>query len=217
MLPSKSNLNSAFLQARWRDEVWLFEHPFKYLIIDDFFKPSVYRELVVAMEAGRTKGSIVPPETTQREFLADPANPSLGLLASREFSDFIGGIFGIRPLRPGAFFFRHDSVGQSQEQIRCGGDRLSRIKVVFFLNNKSRWRDADGGQLGVYSGPLGDDIAAKIAPINNRLYVHEASPGSWHRFLRNNTFERSFFFGFLEQTEAEFLAQSDPSWSSPGI
>jgi hypothetical protein len=57
------------------------------------------------------------------------------------------------------------------------------IAILYYFNNKEPLEKGDGGGTGIYESYEKDSIIAEVRPLNNRVFLFEVCPKSFHGFV----------------------------------
>lgn len=69
------------------------------------------------------------------------------------------------------------------------------VGFIYYFNNQE-WRMGNGGETALFMSD-GETLSSKINPHNNRLFIFEISPHSFHAFCRNSASDRNAIIGFF--------------------
>lgn len=173
--------------------------PFRHVVIDDFFAPSVADELLAqfpAFETGNARtenGTLGNKSTVEKIRDLGPSYAALDdAIQSDEFLETMGRITGIDKLLYDPWYFgggtHHNRHGQDLDPHvdfnRHPSQRWHRrLNLIVYLNHE--WLDAWGGSLELHSDPRSaDDQVSLVTPLFNRCVIFETTEHSWHGFSR---------------------------------
>lgn len=127
-------------------------------------------------------------------------------------NDFTDGHFIDDPLPNGInpwYFQCTHSAPPADQESRAMPRALA---ALYYLNDS--WKPSDGGETALFSANNHAALERKIEPINNRLFVFEITPTSWHSYLKNAAPSRNsvaqWFFVSPEETARRF--PNHPLW-----
>jgi len=172
-------------------------HPFRHVVIEDFFDPAFAKALLAEFPAFERGNSIGDDgreggkSTVERIKALGPAFRALDEAIQRpEFLRLVGAIAGIDGLIYDPFYLgggTHENRDGQALQAHVDfnyhpSERWHRrLNLIVYLNPE--WNAAWGGNLELWRDPYQDaDPAARIAPAMNRCVIFETTESSWHGF-----------------------------------
>ncbi len=168
--------------------------PFPYIVFDNFFKPSILKEILKEFPQLSEKTDIHYKNPNESKFASNKelrfgehTRDFLHYLNSQPFLEFLQDLTGIKEtLVPDPYF-----EGGGLHQIKRGGylklhvdfhkhrkmnlDR--RLNVLVYLNEN--WEEEYGGFFELWETDM-SKCAEKIAPLFNRLVIFSTTGSSWH-------------------------------------
>jgi 2-oxoglutarate-Fe(II)-dependent oxygenase superfamily protein len=173
-------------------------HPFKHVVVENFFEPSFAENLLaefpafdpkLAMnEMGRLGGKAV---NTRIRSIGPAYHQLHDALGTRHFLDVISRVSGIPDLIMDPTMFgggTHDNHHGQELDVHVDfnldeSEQLHRrLNVIVYLNKE--WKSEWGGALEIHSHPWNPDRNQihSIAPLFNRCVIFETNERSWHGF-----------------------------------
>jgi hypothetical protein len=136
----------------------------------------------------------------------------IGSEDGRVHNDLNPGWFAGPPTRDGVTVsdgkFCHYTTGTVAYSGLQPIEVIRAVALIFYLCNPS-WRDGQGGETGLYTGP--DDRvsepAVAIPPINNTLVAFECTPVSYHCFISNRVHARNTVIMWLHRPKRDVVAR----------
>jgi len=192
---------SASLRARVPELAAQFARrdPFRHVIIDGFFEPSVAQRLLDqfpsfdAARAVNENGDVGNKAVVERVRGLGPDYAALDdLIQTRDFLQLVSDITGIPDLHYDPYYFgggTHENRDGQDLDVHVDfnrhpvTDEHRRLNLIVYLNPE--WDDAWGGSLELHSDPRSDDDRiVRATPLFNRAVIFETTEWSWHGFPR---------------------------------
>ncbi len=179
-------------------ETFLTAHPFKHVMIEDFFEPAFAEQLLAEFpsfdkelsinESGHTSGKSV---NTNIRTISPAYQKLYEVLGSRPFLDFVSQLSGIPDLLLDPKMFgggTHENLhGQDLDpHVDFNYDEARqlhrRLNLIVYMNRE--WRSEWGGALEIHSNPRRPDENQihSFDPQFNRCVMFETNEYSWHGF-----------------------------------
>jgi hypothetical protein len=185
------NLAVAFETAR----------PFRHIVIDDFLRDAVAKELAdhfpafdekLAMNENGLVGAKAVNEKVRS--LGKPWRQLDDLVSGEAFRALISQLTGVPELQYDPHYFgggTHENLhGQCLDahvdfNFHPITRQHRRLNLILYLTNE--WRDEWGGSIQLHRDPYlppSEDEIAVVTPLFNRLVIFETNEHSWHGFPR---------------------------------
>ena len=221
----------------------LINHPFKHIVIDNFFDEKLANDALAAFDISNTsqwevsndKDIEIKMRSTWKSDLDIPEEilPCVRILNSANFLDMLSNVFDIKGILMDPYYSGgglnitpknglldvhvdgnyHDITGMNR-----------RLNVILYLNKN--WENSWGGELGLYD-EKGDKLEKKIEPIFNRLFIFQTNDFSFHGLpnpinFPENEFRKSlilYYYTVSDRNEDEkFVAQPHSAlWKKRGL
>jgi len=214
----------------------LYEEPYRYVVIDNLFKPEIYEkiskkvpELIAKQNKSHGQVGSNPNliyDAIIYSLIENDCSEGLDFFITSFWKNYLSELFDVM-LNEHTAYSAHFHKGSKDKPSKSGwahkdlticsaiNDLSKDVKIIndcdyandsndppntnkiirsvvtlFYLNNIENPSEEDGGGTGIYDNYQKNNLIKNILPKNNRLFIFEISPLSYHAFI-GAKFDRS--------------------------
>jgi len=216
-----NKFNYLKLKSEFNDD----NKPYRYVVIDDFFKKEIANELFNNYPANDSKewykfrdkiGNLKNVLEQGMYGISDSKhipkfwNKTISNLNSFEFCKVLERITGVLDVLPDTY----NKIGQwtglrvmkegsyqlihSDARLHPHLEKEKKLTIVGYLNKD--WKESDSGYLEIWNNEMTECIE-KIEPLFNRVVLFENTETSYHGVPEVNGYRNSFLLSYLKDTD----------------